>query len=379
MPVLRPDTLVQNVLQILAVTGEFPWSSLYLLGNPPTVQKMVSRLSQPVLFRNPHTEEEVRTKLFVTNGTGREKSLRLYKGALPLLHWLHPGAYEYYMESFWNHHFPGDAAHRDRNHRVAEAVALCANAGVEVLPYDLPRLQQDEIRKVTPDFPALYLARDIKKAFPGEEKKTLFTRAVGALFYPGGCYAVHNTRDAAMKWKGMGEFKALHSLTEIARLNGGVTHLDGELLFGKSYETALETLNFSDPRHPELRFDSIYPHIHFLPLDDFGARLLGILTLPDWQERLLDLLFEPSTRTYGRGTMEYDAQVGAVKVLSHLDGDLARLLRFREGLWSHEGKFEVVCFPQQAEFVRDFLGTRVGIREIPLEVVDKELLKGGDG
>ena len=365
MPVLRPDTLVQKVLQILAVTGEFPWSSLYLLGNPPTVQKMVSRLSQPVLFRNPHTEEEVRTKLFVTNGKGREKSLRLYKGALPLLHWLHPGAY--------------DAAHRDRNHRVAEAVALCANAGVEVLPYDLPRLQQEEIRKVTPNYPALYLARDVKKAFPGEEKKTLFTRAVGALFYPGGCYAVYNTRDAAMKWKGMGEFKALHSLTEVARLNGGVTHLDGALLFGKSYETAMETLEASDPRHPELRFDSIYSHVHFLPLDGFGARLLKILTLPDWQERLLDLLFEPSTRTYGRGTMEYDAQVGAVKVLSHLDGDLARLLRFREGLWSHSGKFEVLCFPQQAEFLRSFLGDRVGVREIPLEAVEKELLKGGDG
>ena len=110
MPVLRPDTLVQKALQILAVTGEFPWSSLYLLGNPPTVQKMVSRLSQPVLFRNPHTGEEVRTKLFVTNETGRGKSLRLYKGALPLLHWLHPHAYDYYMDSFWNHHFPGDAA-----------------------------------------------------------------------------------------------------------------------------------------------------------------------------------------------------------------------------------------------------------------------------
>lgn len=373
MPVLRPDTLVQNVLQLLAVVGEFPWQSLGLLGKTETVQKMVYRLSEPAVFRHRHTGEEVRTKLFVTNGKGREKSLRLYKGALSLLHWLHPGAYEYYMENFWNHHFPGDAAHRDRNHRVAEAVALCANAGVEVLPYDLPKLQQEEICQVTPNYPTLYLARDIKKAFPGEEKKTLFTRAVGALFYPGGCFAVYNTRDAAMKWKGMGEFKALHSLTEIARLNGGVSHLDGALLFGKSYETAMETLEASDPRHPELCFDSIYPHVHFLPLDDFGARLLGILTLPDWKERLLDLHFEPSTRTYGRGTMEYDAQVGAVKVLSHLDGDLARLLRFREGLWTHSGKFEVVCFPQQTGFVHSFLGDRVGVREIRIETVEETL------
>lgn len=56
-----------------------------------------------------------------------------------------------------------------------------------------------------------------------------------------------------------------------------------------------------------------------------------------------------------------------------------RLLRFREGLWSQSGKLEVVCFPQQAEFVRRFLGDRVGVREIPLEAVEKELLKGGDG
>lgn len=378
MLTLQPSSYAFRLVQTLAVTGEYPVNSLPLLGNERVLKQLIWRLSLPEMFWNSHGEM-VRTKLFVTNGKGREKSLRLYKGALPMLHWLHPDAYEYYMESFWNHHFPGDAAHRDRNHRVAEAVALCATAGVEVLPYDLPQLQQEEIRKVTPNYPALYLARDIKKAFPGEEKKTLFTRAVGALFYPGGCYAVYNTRDAAMKWKGMREFKALHGLTEMARLNGGVERLDGALLFGKSYETALETLNFSDPRHPELRFDSIYAHVHFLALNDFGARLLGILTLSDWQERVLDLLFEPSTRTYGRGTMEYDAQVGAVKVLSHLDGDLARLLRFREGLWSHRRKFEVVCFPQQAEFVREFLGDRAKVREIPLEVVDKELLKGGDG
>ena len=372
MLTLQPSSYAFRLVQTLAVTGEYPMSSLPLLGNERVLKQLIRRLSLPEMFWNSHGEM-VRTKLFVTNGKGREKSLRLYKGALPMLHWLHPDAYEYYMESFWNHHFPGDAAHRDRNHRVAEAVALCATAGVEVLPYDLPQLQQEEIRKVTPNYRALYLARDIKKAFPGEEKKTLFTRAVGALFYPGGCYAVYNTRDAAMKWKGMGEFKALHSLTEIARLNGGVSHLDGALLLGKSYETAMETLEASEPRHPELRFDSIYSHVHFLPLDGFGARLLKILTLPDWQEKLLDLLFEPATRTYGRGTLEYDAQVDAVKVLSHLDGDLARLLRFREGLWTHSGKFEVVCFPQQVEFVRDFLGERAGVREISIEAVEKEL------
>lgn len=376
MLTLHPSSYAFRLVQTLAVTGEFPMASLSLLGNERVLQQLIRRLTSAETICNSNGEN-IHTKLFVINGKGREKSLRLYKGALPVLRWIHPSAYDYYMDSFWNHHFPGDAAHRDRNHRVAETVAFCANASVNVLPYDLPRLQQKEILKITPDDPTLYLARDIKKAFPGEEKKTMFTREVGTLFFPGGCYAVYNTRDAAMKWKGMGEFKALHSLTEVARLNAGVSRINGALLLGKTYETALKTLEASDPRHPELRFDSIYPHIHFLPLNEFGARLQRILTLSEWQEKLLNLLFEPSTRTFGQGTIEYDAQVEEVKILSHLDGDLARLLRFREGLWSHKGIFEVVCFPQQAGFVRQFLGSQVGIRTIPLEVVEREMSLGG--
>ena len=86
-----------------------------------------------------------------------------------------------------------------------------------------------------------------------------------------------------------------------------------------------------------------------------------------------NMCYMGSTVTYGRGTMEYDAQVDGVKILSHLDGDLARLLRFREGLWSHSGKFEVVCLPQQAEFVRSFLGDRVGVRQIRIETVEETL------
>ncbi len=51
--------------------------------------------------------------------------------------------------------------------------------------------------------------------------KTIFTCLTGALFFSlGYCYAVYNTRDAVMKWSGMGEFKtARHE--ELARMNAG--------------------------------------------------------------------------------------------------------------------------------------------------------------
>ena len=99
-----------------------------------------------------------------------------------------------------------------------------------------------------------------------------------------------------------------------------------------------------------------------------GAQLQAETEAEKNQNALLDLV-ESKMCIRDR----YDAQVGAVKVLSHLDGDLARLLRFREGLWSREGTFEVVCFPQQGSFVREFLGDRAGVREIPIAAVEKEL------
>ena len=82
--------------------------------------------------------------------------------------------------------------------------------------------------------PSLYLARDLKKINASEQNKTMFTRTVGALFYPGGCYAIYNTRSSIMKWSGMGEFKSRLSLQEIARLNAGIETVDSAVLMGES-------------------------------------------------------------------------------------------------------------------------------------------------
>ena len=227
--------------------------------------------------------------------------------------------------------------------------------------------------------PAFYLARDMKKIRSSEQNKTMFTRITGAIFSPGGCYAVYNTRSAAMRWNGLGEFKALHSLMEVARMNAGVTKVDSAVLLGESGEIALATLQESEKsRRPEFRFDGIYHHVYFIPLNHTGARQLRLLMLPDWKERILDLLFDPDTRTYGTGSMECDACVDGAFILSHLDGDLARLLRFREAMYMRPGRYEVLCFPHQAQLLREYLDTQVSIKTLEMSLVEKELgLEGG--
>ena len=221
---------------------------------------------------------------------------------------------------------------------------------------------------------AFYFARDLKRLRPGEESKTMFTRTVGALLSGGSCFAVYNTRAAAMKWNGLGEFKTLHSLNELSRMNAG-TGVDSAILFGASEETALATLESSvHPNRPEFRFDRIYPHIHFVPLDPFGVRMLKLLLAPDRNRKLLNALFEPEDRVKsGMGQAEHDAVVGDVSVLSQFDGDIARLLRFREAAELYGGKYEVLCFPEQAAFVRKYIGSSAGVRTISMDKIEEAM------
>lgn len=369
---IRPGSQVLKIITILSVVGEFPTKSLHLFGNERVYKALVHKLTTPQTFRNSETGEEITVRLLTVTGKGERKTVRFYKKALPILDWI--GAREAYLSAFWNHDFPNDNSHRERNHRVAESVAMCMRAGLEYRPYKLPELQNYRMLSVIPEYSVFYLAKEIKKTGEFEMSKTRFTRMTGAVFAAGQCFAVYNTRNAVMKWSGMGEYKAMHSLLEITRLNSGVSRIDSAILFGESDSIALETLLESDKsKRLEFRFDSIYRNVHFIPLDEFGIRQLSIMRLPDWNEQLLDLLFEPETRSYNKGVYEYDAFIDGVYVLSHLDGNIARLIRFREAVIGQNGHYEVLCFPYQVPFLREFLGPNVSIKTIDISSVEDEL------
>lgn len=371
----RPGSHVHRLVTLLSAVGEYPVRSVHLLGNERVYKAMIHKLTTRQLFRNSLTGTEMTCRLLTVTGAGADKSIRLYKAALPILEWIYPDALSFYLHAFWNHKFPGDASHRQRNHRVAEAAAMCMRSGIEILPYMLPVLQNRRIRMVIPGYDCFYFAKALKNIGGNELNKTMFTRMVGAVFSGNGCYAVYNTRNAVMKWNGMGEFKTLHSLIETGRLNAGITRVDSAVLFGESDSAALDTLLESDKsRRPEFRFDSTYRHIYFVPMNNDGIRLLRLLMLPDRNRKLLELLFDPETRSDYQGSFEYDAYINGIYILSHLDGDIARLIRFREALAAQPGlKAELVCFPFQTGFVREYLCGLAAIKTIDIGLVETEL------
>lgn len=374
MIAIRPGSHLHRLLILLSVAGEFPTNSLGILGNERVMKALVHKLESVQVLRSDRDGSDYTTKLLQVSGKGDTRTIRFYKKALPILNELHPGAFGYYLEAFRGHRFSGDQYHMWRNHRVSEALAMSMMAGIEIRPYALPKLQKAQILQTVPAYPAFYIARDFKKLDRAELSKTMFTRVVGAIFYTGGLYAVYNTRDAVMKWSGMGEFKTAHHLLELSRMNAGIGEVSSALLLGSGPEIALQTLVESDKsRRMEMRFDRIYPHIHFIPMNQDGIRLMRVLTLPDWHERLLNALFAPEMRPQGYGFMEYDAYWEGIYIYSHLDSDIARLVRFRQALETQTEKFEVLCLPWQAGFLKEYLGQRVMLKQLELEALEAAL------
>ena len=374
MITLRPGSHAYRLLLLLSAAGEFPTRSLHLLGSVRTLGALVHRLEQTQRFRTEDGTDLGCCRMLSVSGKRDKRTIRLYKNALPLLQALHPAALEQYLTLSGGHRFSGSDAHIQRNHRVAETLAVCLEAGIEFRPYILPALQKQRIAQIVPASPAFYFARSLKRLDSTEMNKTIFTRLTGALFAYETCWAVYNTRGAVMKWSGMGEFKTAQHLAELARMNAGLPRADHALLLGESMDVALRTMEESDKsRRMELRFDRIYPHVHFVPLNPQGIRLLKILTRSDWNEQILSAVFPPEWRAIGPGILEHDAQREGTFILSYLDGDLARLLRLRQALEHSDAPCEVVCFPWQTGFVRAYLGDRVTLREIDMDALETAL------
>lgn len=364
---IRPGTHALTLLQLLSVAGEFPVRALSILGSQRTLQELVHRLEDRHTIEVSWSGKQYCARLLSISGKrGPMRNIRLHKSALPILDELHPAALDYYLSAFRNHTFSGKRGEIARNHRVAETLAMMLASGIAMQPYLLPQLQTTRIEPTMGDRPCYYPSRIIKKLDGDSMNKTGFTRMTGLLLRQGVGFAVYNTRSAVMKWHGGGELKAMQQCEELARRNAGVDALNGAILFGQNGTVALETLmEARKAGYRDYRIDRIYPAVHFVPLEGAGKSLLRFLTIPALQARLRSVLFPPRLQINGFAECDCDAMDNGKYILSHLDGDLARLARFRlAAMEDGAHRFEAVCYPWQLAYVRPFLGERIALKVI---------------
>ncbi len=161
MITLRPGSHAYRLLLLLSAAGEFPTRSMRLLGSVRSLEALVYRLEHTQQFRNESGADLGSCKMLSVSGKRDGRTIRLHKTALPLLNTLHPAALEQYLALSGGHRFSSSTGHVQRNHRVAETLAMCMGAGIEFRPYALPVLQKQRIAQVVPPAPALYICQRV--------------------------------------------------------------------------------------------------------------------------------------------------------------------------------------------------------------------------
>ena len=366
---------VNKLLTILSVVGEFPFDSRGLLGSEGYFNNLIYKHTRPDDYTFSKSDKIIHGQLFQLAGKAELKSIRFHKTGLPILKHLNPIAYQHYLDTYDNHHLRTTEDRIIRNHRIAEATVMCMNAGIEARPYIAPKLTKQYHQEIPFTDPAFYLSKYLKKTDPDGFNKTKYARIVGALFYQTGCYSVYNLRDTMMKWKPESELKVKLDMTDICTMNTENQEVQSTIYFCSSYQTGFRVLQ-EWKRNSDLRtlFTSVYKHVHFIPINEFGVQLLKILTVPHWNERLLRMFFRNEDRSFGMGDMPYDAEMNGTYILSFLDSDFARLYLFRNNIGKFpDRKWLVLCFQHQAMFLREYLGAGVRLKVIPMEKVMENL------
>ncbi|MBQ5607963.1 MAG: hypothetical protein IIU86_02950 [Oscillospiraceae bacterium] len=373
---IREGSHTHTLLLLLAFVGEYPAKSLHLLGKERTWKALVQKLTRTQEYCLSDTGKRFRCKLLTVSGKGKQKTIRLHASALRVLAKLDPDACQYYQTHFDCHHFSGNRFHIDRHHRIAEALVMCLRADIASWPHKLPDPNNIDVRRNEISGSMFYLSLALKDFWEGEMNKTKFSRMVGAIIYPGGSYMVYNSRDTLMKWSGNGESKVQSYLSVALAMSTAAGQINSAILFGEDHLVALRTLEEAQRRRRyDLRFDNVYRHIHFIPLNEFGIKQLKTIVMKDWYDQHMEILYGEDAGYHGGCYFEYDAVIDGVCHVSMLEGNLCKLIRVKDSLKTDsKSVYDIVCYPEQLDMIQEYLiefhgKNRISLRTVTIEQV----------
>lgn len=371
---------VQTILTVLAICEEMPRGISKLLGNDVTYRRLINEMCEKQSYRNGEAGEVLECKALNVSGKGREKNVRLTRQGKELLRWLDYGKYS---EAVERSNLSGRETNIERHHRIAEAVVMMHRAEIEYRPWKLIPLQT-EIKSERIAKPSFYGSREFRGDMSHRAKRYTFTRIVGVVMTSKKVYTVYNTRERVMKWGGAGETRAKMYVGNFASQNTQSDTVYSTILMSTTLKNALDTVFESDRLTTrrstyigEAGMNRLYDNIHFVPLDDFGVKILRILVEDDFEEKLFRLIFDESERASIQDTFIYDAKSNGKYICSFLSGDINKLIRFKKGSAGIESSCAVLCYKEQLPSLKEYLGERYEYQTVEIDEVLRELTEKG--
>ena len=369
------------LLSFVGLVGELPYKSLHLLGSVQTVRRVVEKMCVKQEYLNEETREVFEVKAFIQSGAGDKRTIRLSKTALRLLDWV--GMRKYYEDITYNCNMSSDDVHVYRNHRMAEVLFMMLRAGARYLPSAIPKLEYKGFDVTKVKSTCFYTSRQIKNMNEDESVKLKYILALGTVISRDAAYVVYNTRDKVMRWNGLGEQKAREIMNNLAHRNTEADESRSCMLFANNAQAILETIKNSLKkkaikgsdgrwyRRDSISVVDVYDHVHYVPLDEKGIRMLRILFLPSFKEKIQKVVYKKPL--VAMKYSNFDGIYDGIYYVNHLDGDIAKLYLLNNLLDVEKLKVTMICFDFQYDYLKSYLKNKVNYKVITIDQLEELL------
>lgn len=365
MIIFNVNTRAFYLISLLCVIGEYPVASLGILGDRTCYRRLVTDMCKTQTYHNSETGEKITCRALNISGKGRLKTIRLTKYALPLAKWV-DGA-DYYAIAHLKNNRSGNEKTIERHHRIAEAVAIIQQSGFKYRPWYLPEIQNEIRQCSTIDEPSYFLPKVFRGNINNPSQKYTFSRTVGVLMTPNKTLMIYNTRDSIMKWDGQGEYRSKSNVESFSYHNTKEGKIDSAIIMGQNLNYVLGLIHQTEKQYKSASIFhksdilTIFYNVHYVPLNQFGSKLIQLLTLPNCHNHLLSLIYDDELLEHGSMSLTYDIINNGVYTLSLLDYDMRRLILAKSNInmLIKEGKsftYQILCFPEQIDELYQFFG-----------------------
>lgn len=368
MIIFNRNTRAYDLISLLCVTGEYPVASLGILGDRTCYRRLVTNMCKMQTYHNSETGEKITCRALNISGKGKLKTIRLTKYALPLAKWVE--GVKFYAESHLKNNRSSNEQTVERHHRVAESVAIIQQSGFEYRPWYLPEIQIENHQCSAINEPSYFLPKVFRCDMSNPSQKYTFSRVVGTLMTPNKTLMVYNTRDAIMKWDGQGESRTKINVENFSYHNTKKGEIDSAIIMGQNLKYVLGLIHQTEKQYRSASIFhksdllTMFYNIHYIPLNQFGAKLIHLLTLQNCHNYILSLIYNDESLKHGSMSLNYDIYNNGVYTLSLLDYDMRRLILVKSKIKTliKEGEtftYQILCFPEQIDELYQYLGDYV--------------------
>ena len=330
---IKKDTTAYEILKIIYCTEEFPRQALNMIsGNKLWIKRLVRQLINEK-YISLYKKKEIR-------------SLRLLQDGKQALMNVSNGKLEFIKEQ----NSTGDLKKLYRMHRISEAWAMMYSTGIKINP-------QEYLNNKDP--PTFWTSLEIKYD-ENISRNINSSRFVGAFTNGSKSYIIYNTYDGLLNWSDIKECETKLFLERYIKI-------DGCIILGRKIENALEVLNSDGgKRQPVIKAETSFEHSYFLTLDDNGIDFLKIMTIENWEEKLITEILTGDEIKRKLNSIECDGlSDDNIPIMVACSLDLTRIKRLKSAMDINRiNSVELFCFSYQIDILRRFFDNRATIYEV---------------